>query len=104
MICKKCGNEININDKVCAVCGAEVEIQTMLGDDDPAFSQGVPSDQPQYAQQYNAGAVAEDPAERALSKSILIFGILATRSVPHSICLSWVSFSALSRGARLRHI
>ena len=54
MICKQCGNTININDSVCPVCGAEVEIQTMLVDDDiPSEQNSYPAGQaaePQYAQ------------------------------------------------------
>ena len=54
--------------------------------------------QPPYAPQYNAGAVVEDPNERAQSKSCLIFGILAI-AFGSSFYLSFLGiiFGAIAR-------
>ena len=68
MICKQCGNEISINDTVCAVCGAQVEFQTMLIDDEvqqpsePQYAQPVQT-QPQYAQTVEPQPQYAQPAE-----------------------------------------
>lgn len=58
MICKQCGNTLDVNDKVCAVCGAQVDIQTMPLDEQPSeqnpYFVNPPAEaqpvQPQYVQ------------------------------------------------------
>lgn len=77
MVCKQCGNEVAPNEKFCGVCGAPTDAVA----DQPQYAQPAQPAQPQYGQpmqpQYNAAAPIDDPAERALSKSCLTFGILA---------------------------
>lgn len=96
MICKQCGQEIAPDAKFCGVCGAPndaaaqpVEPQYAQPAADPYAQQYQQPQyqqpqyqQPQYQQpqQYGQpqyGAPVEDPVERSLSKSILVFGILA---------------------------
>lgn len=64
MICKQCGNEININDKVCPVCGTLIDIQTMLVDDE-ALSEQNPYAEPQpiQAQPIQAQPIQAQPIQ-----------------------------------------
>ena len=109
MICKQCGNEIAPEAKFCGICGAPNDAAATQPAE-PQYAQ--PADpyaqqpqqyQPQQynqyqPQQYNQpqyGAAVEDPAERSLSKSILIFGILALAFC----CTFYLAFLGIVFGA-----
>ena len=90
MFCNNCGNQVDDNAVVCPYCGVQLAANAAPQQPQPAYDQqnAQPQyqqpayQQPQYQQpvyqqpQYGAQAPMEDPQERAMSKSALIWGIL----------------------------
>lgn len=64
MTCKQCGNEININDQFCPVCGAVIDNQTMLVDDGvPSVQNPYSEPQPVQAQPVQAQPIQPQPVQ-----------------------------------------
>ena len=100
MFCNQCGGEVPNGVGFCPNCGAPVEQpqQPQYAQPEPQYQQPqYPQPDPQYQQPVYAQPVAPvgDPQERALAKSILIFGILAIAFA----CSYYVAFMGIVFGA-----
>lgn len=102
MFCNQCGSDVPNGVGFCPNCGAPVEQPRQA---QPQYQQPDPYQQPQYQQpvepQYQQPVYGQpvssvgDPQERALAKTILVFGILAIAFA----CTYYVAFMGIVFGA-----